>query len=138
MTSFMEIMACLWHWARGSVRCLIFYKRFKIHESGGDCHGILFFHQPTDPLPVPEKVRESAPLASHIMIGNTQVIPISMLSGKYMEISPTSFDLRFILPSCPGCFEQTDFGFLGLTPGIVFQDTCVFDKQGSPKKDSGY
>ena len=120
MASFMEIMACLWHPARRSVRCLIFYKRFKIHESGGDCHGILFFHQSADLLPVPEKIRESGPLASHIIVGDTQVIPIFMLSGKDMEISPASFNLRFILPSCPGCFEQTDFGFPSLTPGIVF------------------
>ena len=34
MTSFMEIMARPWHLARKSVRCLIFYKRFKMYLAG--------------------------------------------------------------------------------------------------------
>lgn len=62
--------------ARGSVRCLVCNKGFKIHESGGDCHGVFFPHQPADPLPVPEKVREFGTLASHIMVGDTQIISI--------------------------------------------------------------
>ena len=104
---------------KGSVRCFVFDKSFKIHESGGDCHGILFPHQPADTLPVPEKIREPGPLAAYIVVGDAQVVSIFMLSGKNVEIGPMSLDLCLIL-SCFSCFGQADLSIPCLAACFIF------------------
>ena len=51
-------------------------------QSGGDSHRIHLAHQGTDPFFIPEDIGEIRELASDIVVGDAQVIPISMPSGE--------------------------------------------------------
>ena len=57
-------------------------------QASGDSHRIHLPHQGTDPFFIPEDIGEIRELASDIVVGDAQVIPICMPSGEDVEISP--------------------------------------------------
>ena len=68
----------------------------KVDKAGGDRHRIHLPHQGADPFLIPEDIGEIRELAPYIMVGDAQVIPISMPSGEDVEISPPPIDLSFV------------------------------------------
>ena len=80
-------------------------------QPGGDSHCIHLPHQGTDPFFIPEDIGEIRELASYIVVGDAQVIPISMPSGEDVEVSPPPIDLSFI-PSIPHAQQIANPGAL--------------------------
>ena len=90
----------------------------QMDQSGGDSHRIHLPHQGTDPFFIPEDIGEIRELASDIVVGDAQVIPISMPSGEDVEVSPPPIDLSFI-PSVSHA-QQDDLPGSGLPVGAAF------------------
>ena len=68
----------------------------QMNQAGGDGHRIHLPHQGADPFFIPEDIREIRKFTAHIVVGDAQVVPIFMPSGKDVEVSPTSIDFSFI------------------------------------------
>ncbi len=92
-------------------------------QSGSDRHRIHLPHQGTDPFFIPEDIGEIRELASDIVVGDAQVIPISMPSGEDVEVSPPPINLSFI-PSVPHA-QQEDLPCPCLPAGAVPEDTVI-------------
>ena len=67
-----------------------------MYQAGGDSHRVHLPHQGADPFFIPEDIGEVGELAPHIVVGDAQVIPISMPSGEDVEVSPPPIDLSLI------------------------------------------
>ena len=57
-------------------------------QAGGDSHCVHLSHQGADPFFIPKDIGEIGELASYIVVGDAQVVPVSMPSGEDVEISP--------------------------------------------------
>ena len=73
----------------------------QIGQTGGDSHRIHLPHQGADPFFIPEDIGEIGELAPYIVVGDAQVVPISMPPGEDVEVSPPPIDLCFIPPRPP-------------------------------------
>ena len=93
-------------------------------QPGGDSHRIHLPHQGADPFFIPEDIREIRELASYLVVGDAQVIPISVPSGEDVEISPPPVDLSFI-PSVTHA-QQDEFPCPCLPARAMPQDTVIF------------
>ncbi len=91
---------------------------------GVDSHRIRLPHQGTDPFFIPEDIGEIREFASYVVVGDAQVIPISMPSGEDVEVSPPPIDLSF-LPSIPHA-QQDEFPCPCLPMGAMLQSTVIF------------
>ncbi len=54
-------------------------------QAGGDSHRIHLPHQGADPFFIPEDIGEIGELTPHIMVGDAQIVPISMPFGEDVE-----------------------------------------------------
>ena len=57
----------------------------KMDQAGGDSHRIHLPHQGTDLFFIPEDIGEIGELTPHIMVGDAQIVPISMPFGEDVE-----------------------------------------------------
>ena len=96
----------------------------KMDKAGGNGHRIHLAHQGADPFFIPEDIGKIGELAPYIVVGDAQIVPISMPSGEDVEVGPPPIDLSFI-PSVLHV-QQGDFPCPGLPAGAMPQDTVIF------------
>ena len=95
----------------------------QMDQAGGDSHRIHLPHQGADPFFIPEDIGEIGEFAAYIVVGDAQIVPISMPSGKDVEVGPPPIDLSFI-PSVPHA-QQDELPRPCLPAGAIFQDTGI-------------
>ena len=90
----------------------------QVDQSGSDSHGIHPAHQRADPLLIPEDIGEIGELTAYIVVGDAQIVPISMPSGEDVEVSLSLIDFSFIPSVSPT--QQNEFPQPGFPAGAAF------------------
>lgn len=73
----------------------------EISQARGNRNCIYLPHQTAEPPLIPKNIRKIRQFTSYIMVRDTKVIPIFMLPGQDVEVSPPPIDLCFIPPRPP-------------------------------------
>ena len=90
----------------------------QMDQAGGDSHRIHLPHQGANPFFIPEDIGEIGELAAYIVVGDAQVVAISMPSGEDVEVSLSLIDFSFIPSVSPT--QQNEFPQPGFPAGAAF------------------